>query len=131
MKKIIILISVLTLTLLLTTGCGTKSVKNDETIVDGNENVLEEKVVDGITFTNILFTRESEQSVYVTQVTNNTDKVVTMSTFNIILKDKDGNTVYTLSGYVGGDIQVSQAKVISNTIDMDLSNVTSAEYVIN
>lgn len=118
-------------TTLLLTGCGKKKEepKND---VKSNteENVIKDQEVDGLKMTNTSLTITNGISTLVTEVSNNTGVDYQLEEFTITIKDKDGNVLATLPGYVGETIENGSTKTIDSSIDIDLSNATSVEYEI-
>ena len=131
MKKILISMTVVLATTLLLTGCGKKKEepKND---VKSNteENVIKDQEVDGLKMTNTSLTITNGISTLVTEVSNNTGADYQLEEFTITIKDKDGNVLATLPGYVGETIENGSTKTIDSSIDIDLSNATSVEYEI-
>ena len=131
MKKILISMTVVLATTLLLTGCGKKKEepKND---VKSNteENVIKDQEVDGLKMTNTSLTITNGISTLVTEVSNNTGVDYQLEEFTITIKDKDGNVLATLPGYVGETIENGSTKTIDSSIDIDLSNATSVEYEI-
>ena len=70
-------------------------------------------------------------TTYRVTVTNNTNKVIDIEAIDIILKDKDGNVITTLYGYLGGKIEPLQENSIKTTTKEDLTNAYSVEYKVS
>lgn len=136
MKKIVI--GICTIMLLLgVTGCGCSKEKKPEEIIDKpaegntNEGVIKDQIVGNLKLTNTSLIIENGQSQLTTTVTNDTDTDIRVETFDIYVKDENGNIITTLLGYVGGMVpKHSSRQVISNCI-IDLSHATSIEYHVN
>ena len=67
----------------------------------------------------------------ITEVSNNTGADYNLNEFNITVKDKDGNVMSNLKGYVGGTIPNGEKRTINTSSDLDLSKATSIEYSIS
>ena len=131
MKKIFGL-SLVMLSLIFTlTGCGNDK---EEPKVDDkyntNEGVIEDKTVGELKLTNSSLLTEENSSTLVTLVTNPTDKNISVRIFNIYVKDKDGNEIVKLQGYVGGEVPAGESREITSSVDMNLSNAHTVEYEI-
>ena len=94
-------------------------------------NVITETTIDGLTINNISLITEGTGSTFTADVVNTTDQEVNVKSFNIILKDADGNEVVTLLGYIGTTIAPNDSATMSTGVEMDLTNVKSVEYVRN
>lgn len=137
MKKILVLGLILALSL--TTGCGcekkekTESNKKEENKIEVNnsEDVVEDKVVEGLKLTNTSLTWDGTQSTLITEVSNNTGSDKELKSFNILVKDKDGKEMVTLLGYVGEVIPDGEVRTITSSTNSDLSDAKSVEYTIN
>ena len=131
MKKILISMTIVLAATLLLTGCGKKKeeTKNDVK-TNTEENVVKDQEVDGLKMTNTSLTITNGISTLVTEVSNNTGSDYQLEEFTIIIKDKDGNVLATIPGYVGDVIENGSTKTIDSSIDIDLSNASSVEYEI-
>ena len=129
----IILISLLALGLV--TGCGKEKTKEENKgsniIVNTNEGVIKNQEIEGLKMTNTSLVIENGISTLVTEVSNNTGADYHLNEFNITVKDKDGNIITTLPGYVGGTIPNGKTRTINTSTDLDLSNATSIEYSVS
>ena len=136
MKKKLMLALVMLLSLGLVTGCGcgkkksSSDKKKTETKTEYNTNkgVIEDKEVSGLKLTNTSLKTSENYSTLVTSVSNPTDKDIYVRIFNIFVKDKDGNTIITLQGYVGGVVPAGQTRNITSNVDMDLSTAYKVDY---
>ena len=96
-----------------------------------NEDIIKDYEVDGFRFSRTALVIEYGQSKLTTEVKNLTDEDIELKSFNIILKDKNGNEMVTLLGYVGEVIKAGETKSIISQTDVDLTNATGIEYSIN
>lgn len=142
MKKFLCL-GLITISALTTfVGCGKKEEKNNDNIKDNdeptveeknntNEGVVGDKEMNGLKFTNSsLTTYTNNNSTLITTVTNTTEEDVYVRVFNINIKDKDGNLIVSLLGYVGGVIPAGQSRDIESKVDMNLDNAYNIEYEV-
>ena len=56
---------------------------------------------------------------------------VSLSTIDVVYKDKSGNEITRLSGYIGNEIEKEEVKKLVVDTDEDLSNINEVEYIIN
>lgn len=132
MKKILTLSISMLLVLGLVTGCGCtkkEETKKDESY-NTNEGVVGDKVVEELKLTNTSLVSKGNYSTLVTLVTNPTKEDKEVRIFNIYVKDKDGNEIVTLQGYVGGVVPAGQTKEIESNVDMNLDHAYTIEYEI-
>ena len=132
MKKIKTLAFITIIGLLLTTGCDSKKEeeKKDEVKSNTNTNVIKDQQVEGLSLTNTSLTTTNGQSTLVTVVSNPTTEKIAVKSFDIIIKDKDGNILITLLGYVGEEIPAGESRTITSSAEIDLTKATSVEYTI-
>ena len=127
MKKVTKLLLVLLFGIVLTTGCG--CTKKEETKkVNTHEGVVEEKVVEELQLTNTSLVSTENSAVLVTRVTNPTKEDKEVRIFNIIVKDKEGNILTKLEGYVGGVVPAGQSREITSNVDINLDKAFNVEY---
>ena len=145
MKKIINISLMLLVCLTLVTGCGKNDSKDkadikDEINADGtlkedkneNKGVTKEQVIDGITINNVELKSTTYSSTISIKATNNTNDDITLKSFKLYLKDKDDNNILgdnefaTLSVY--DTIKSKESKILSTTVDRDLSSIYSISY---
>ena len=130
-KKVLNLLLILVLVIGVV-GCGNKKVetKSDEHVIKENKNkgVVREQTVDGISFTNTSLKTVDGMSTIETTITNNTDSEYTKEKFTIIIKDKNGDVIQKMPGYINDTIPAGGSIVINSGIDVDLSNAYSVEY---
>ena len=134
MKKALITSLSLLLILGISTGCGCK--KKDKTNKDDkqeetyntNEGVIEDKEVEGLKLTNTSLVSTENSATLVTSVSNPTDEDKEVRIFYIHVKDKNGDEIVTLQGYVGGVVPAGQTREITSNVDRNLSNAYTVEY---
>ena len=137
MNKVVKFGLVALISMSLLTGCGcSKQNKDNETNntpaeeekFNTNEGVIEDKELNGLNFTNTSLEVKDNASTLVTSVTNPTSSAIEVRVFDIIVKDKDGNVMTTLQGYVGGEIPAGQTRKITSNVDMNLTDAVTIEY---
>ena len=132
MKKILIVL----IGLVMVTGCGCskKEISKEEQTIRGEKNtnkgVIEDKVYDGLTFTNTSLTTIEGKTTLITLVENKTNSDYNLEYFDILMKDKDGNIIETLLGYLGDTIKKGETKRIKSSTDKDVSSVVKIEYEV-
>ena len=67
----------------------------------------------------------------VTEVSNDTGKDEYLLSFNVYIKDKDGNVIAENTGYVGEVIPNGTSRTITCSWDQELIGATAVEYSIN
>lgn len=130
--------------LILATGCGKKanndtnppSDNNDkppvvEPSANTNEAIIGEQIIDGLKITNVTLISEGEYTTFTADIVNVTDAAIDAKSFNIIYKDKDGNEIVRLLGYIGSTIAPNESVTVTSSVEMNLSNAKSVEYVRN
>lgn len=121
MKKVL-LIGLCTV-LLLGVGCDKGKKQNDPTDPIPNENsgVVKDQTFSGLTFTNTSLVYDNGTSILTATFTNSTSADITLNTFNVIVKDENGNVVVKLVADATGIIKPGDSKQLSVSVDMDLS----------
>lgn len=136
MKKQIKSLLALLLVATLVTGCGCTKKDNkknnakDDVKVNTEENVIKDQTFEGLTFTNTSLTTTNGVSTLITEVSNSTGEDYTLEEFTITIKNKDGEVITTIPGYVGDVIKNGETRTINSSIDIDLSNASSIEYSV-
>lgn len=122
--------------LALVTGCGCAKKDNkkdntkDDVKVNTEENVIKDQTFEGLTFTNTSLTTTNGVSTLITEVSNSTGEDYTLEEFTITIKNKDGEVITTIPGYVGDVIKNGETRTINSSIDIDLSSASSIEYSV-
>ena len=130
-KKFLVALSLL-LVVGLATGCGCskkqEEKKEKKENFNTNEDVVKDQEVGELKFTNTSLKVDKNYSTLVTLVSNPTSNDIEVRIFNIYVKDKDGNEIVKLEGYVGDVIPAGESREITSNADMDLSKAASIEY---
>ncbi len=119
------------------TGCGCDKKeekvekKEDEVKVNTSEDIVKDQVVEGLKLTNTSLSSQNGMATLVTEVSNNTGKDEYLLSFNIYIKDKDGNIIAENFGYVGEVIPNGTSRTITSSWDQELVGATAVEYSIN
>ena len=92
---------------------------------------LSDQTVEGLTFENAKLVYENGISTYTVEVVNDLEEDYNLNNINIIFKDGDGNEIVSLLGYIGNKLAVGETKIIDASIDQEITDITSIEYVIN
>ena len=138
MKKVLVIIISIFVTLGLVTGCGCskkentkiEETKKEEVKVNTNEDVIKDQEVDGIKMTNTSLVVTNGITKLVTNVTNNSTEDYNLEEYIIIVKDENGKEIIRIPGYVGNTIKAGETKTINSSVDIDLSNAKSIEYEV-
>ena len=136
MKRQIKSLLALLLVATLVTGCGCTKKDNkkdntkDDVKVNTEENVIKDQTFEGLTFTNTSLTTTNGVSTLITEVSNSTGEDYTLEEFTITIKNKDGEVITTIPGYVGDVIKNGETRTINSSIDIDLSSASSIEYSV-
>lgn len=103
--------------------------QNEETI-KYNTNLTEEKNIDNIIFTDIECSYDGFYSLLTYKIINKTNETINLEEYEIIVKDKDNNILANISPSITEALNPNEEIETGNTIDIDLSNATSMELVI-
>lgn len=118
------------------TGCGCSkkeektTEKKEEVKANTNENVIKDQTLEVFEFKNTSLVYENNNSKLETTVTNTGSQTEYLKEFKIHVKDKDGNEIIELTGFVGDNIEAGQSRVINSYYSQDLTNAESIEYEI-
>ena len=134
MKKTFLTGLALLLVVGVATGCGckkkekTKKEDKQEETYNTNEGVIEDKEVEGLKLTNTSLVSTENSATLVTSVSNPTNEDKEVRIFYIHVKDKNGDEIVTLQGYVGGVVPAGQTREITSNVDRNLDNAYKVEY---
>ena len=101
-----------------------------KSVADPNSGYLRNQTVDGLSFENASLVYENGVTTFTVEVYNESGDSYSLKNISINLKDED-NTVTTLVGYIGESLDKDEAKLITASIDQDLSSSVNLEYVVN
>lgn len=99
-------------------------------IANPNSSYLRNQTVNGLSFENAELIYENGITTFTVEVYNESGDIYSLNNISINLKD-EGNTVTTLVGYIGESLDKDESKLITASIDQDLSSSVNLEYVIN
>ena len=97
---------------------------------DTNSGILKDQIVSGLDFKNARLSTADGLSTYTVDVSNNSGESYSLKTISVILTDSSDNKT-TLIGYIGNELSVSESKKLMASIDIELTNIVSVEYIIN
>ena len=131
MKKNILIILSMLLTLSLVTGCGCSKKENKKNIKNNNDNnteqtVVEDQIFEGLEFVNV----SAKDGVIKTVVINNTGYVYEGSKFKMIVMDANGGVITEEIDEVKDSMESGTTKEIETKTSADLTNAASIEYSI-
>ena len=131
MKKNILIILSMLLTLSLVTGCGCSKKENKKTTKNNNNNnteqtVVEDQIFEGLEFVNV----SAKDGVIKTVVINNTGYVYEGSKFSIKVMDENGTVITEEKDEVKGSMETGTTKEVQTKTKADLSKAASIEYSI-
>ncbi len=130
-QKMLILIIVLTLVIaailcfIFSLDKKEKDTKTSEKITSNtNPEIIKEEQYKGLKFSNITLIITKNTSTLSMDVTNTENIENSISQVNIPLKDKNGNVIITLVGYIGDDLKPNETRTIKASTS---ANLTKAE----
>lgn len=122
------------LAVIIVAGCGCAKKDSKDAIkdvkVNKNKEVIKDREVDGLTFTNTSLSSVNKHWTLTTVVENKTGNDYKLNEFKITLKDKDDCVITVLTGYVGSTIPNNTKREINTGTYIDLSKVTKIEYEV-
>ena len=92
-----------------------------------NENVVKDKEVNGILFTNIKCSFDGEYSIINYTIVNNTKETINLKEYEVIIKDKDGTIIAIISPNLDENIEPGKTRDTGNAINIDLTKAYSME----
>lgn len=81
-------------------------------------------------FTNATLTKEGQSSTYRVKVVNTSNTTKELSLIEIHLKDASNKELEVLYGYIGNSLNSKEIRELTASIDIDLSQATTVEYII-
>lgn len=100
------------------------------TFADPNTGYLRNQAVDNLSFENAELVYENGITTFTVEVYNESGDIYSLKNISINLTDENDN-VTTLIGYIGETLDKDESKLITASIDQDLSSSVSLEYVVN
>ena len=95
-----------------------------------DSTILRDQEVEGLSFTNGDLKVEKGISTLTVNVTNTNKETYSLKYIEIKVEDDKDNEL-VLIGYVGESIESNETKQVTASIDKDITNSTSLEYIIN
>ena len=92
--------------------------------------ILKDQIVDGLSFTDADLKYENGVSTLVVSVTNKNKETYSLNYVEINVTLEDDNTI-ALIGYIGNSINPDDKRIITASIDKDITTSKKLEYVIN
>ncbi len=102
-----------------------KETKTEEKQAITEADIIKDESYGGLNFTNTTLVNDNGQYTLSIDVKNPTEADINLEQVNIVLKDKDGNEVISLLGYIGDPLKPNETRTITSFVDADLSKVTS------
>jgi len=103
----------------------------DEIQYNNNEQVIGDKEINNITFTNIECSYDGNNSLLTYTITNKTKETINLGEYEITIKDKDGNILAILAPNLDQDIAPNASYDTGNSINIDLTKAYSIELNLN
>ena len=99
-------------------------------LADPNSGYLRNQSVDGLSFENAELVYENGITTFTVEVYNESGDIYNLKDISIQLTD-EADKVTTLVGYIGDSLDEEEGTYLKASIDQDLSDIVSLEYVIN
>lgn len=96
-----------------------------------NQQVVEDKEINNITFTNIECSYDGENSLLTYTITNKTTETINLGEYDITIKDKEGNILAILAPTLDQNIAPGESYETGNAINIDLTTAYSIELNLN
>ena len=118
---------VLTMWLKLKSNNDSKKLVNseDKKYANTEQGIVKEEEVEGLNFSNISLITENGYTTFTCDVTNTSDSEINMENVDIVLKDKNDNTVITLLGNIGDLMKPSDTRTITASAKGEFKNVVT------
>ena len=109
----------------------TETSTNNEVKYNTNQDVISDKIVDNISFTNIECYFDGNSSLLEYTITNHSDKDVNLGEYEITIKDKDDNILAIIAPTLDYVLKPNESYDTGNAIDIDLSKAVKLELNLN
>ena len=110
-------------------GLGILLILIGNSIASTETTILQDKVIDNISFENASLEYLNDASTFKVSVTNKNTDTYNLKYIEIIFKDENDNT-NKLIGYIGGSLESEETKEIVASIYKDITNSISLDYSI-
>ena len=101
-----------------------------KSVSDPNTGYLSNQTVDNLSFENANLVYENGITTFTAEVYNESGNTYTLKNISINLTN-ESNDVTTLIGYIGDTLEKDEGKLITASIDQDLTSSLKLEYVVN
>ncbi len=101
----------------------TKKVKTDYKEAITEQGIIKDETFGNLNFTNTTLIKDGKQYTLSMDVTNPTQEEINIEKVNINLKDKNGNSIVVLHGYIGNPMKAGETRTITASVKIDLSKV--------
>lgn len=102
-----------------------------DVIYNTNEEVIGDKEINEVSFTNIECSFDGNQSLFKYTITNHGDKSIILDDYELVVKDQNKEVIAILVPGIDNEIKPGESYDTGNVIDMDLSNATSIELQLS
>ena len=110
-------------------GLGILLILIGNSIASTETTILQDKVVEGLSFKNANLEYQNETSTFKVEVTNQNTETYNLKYIEIIFTDENDAST-KLIGYIGENIEADETKEITASIDKDITNSISLDYSI-
>ena len=100
------------------------------TLADPNTEFLRNRSVDNLSFENAELVYENGITTFTVEIYNESGETYSLKNISINFTDEN-DEVTTLIGYIGETLEKDESKLITASIDKDLSSSVSLDYVLN
>lgn len=98
-------------------------------LANPNQGYLKNQTIDGLSFENARLDYQDGITTFTAEVYNESESSYNLKTINITLSN-DKKEENTLVGYIGEVMDVGESKLITASIDKDLTDSVSLKYEI-
>lgn len=138
-KKLLVVLTIISLLLV---GCGKKTdssskeksnnnkylVEKDGKVLNEHPDIVKEGKILNLTIKDIELTVSKSESIITGKVKNETKEDITVGSFDIVVKDKDGDDYITLPAYINNTIKPGDEQKFTSEVDLDLSDAVALVY---
>lgn len=125
---VIVLALLLVVILLLTTGKKEVSVKEGEKVTAITEKgIIKDEEYKNLKFSNATLIKENGIYTLSIDVQNTSKETINVDAVNIPIKDKNGNEIIALLGYIGKELKPDEVTTITASTSADLSKAYTKE----
>lgn len=108
-------------------GENTNNTVDENAIYNTNEDVIGDKILGDITFTNIECSFDGNRSLLEYTIINNGNKAVKLGNYELVVKDEEKNIIAILVPSANYELKPGEEYNTGNAIDINLSKVHSIE----